>query len=312
MTLTQLQYVTAVDSHGSFGRAADACSVTQPALSMQIRKLEQELGVVLFDRSRSPVVSTDLGRLIVEQARVVLREAERIPEIRDEAGGRVEGELRVGVLPTLGPYLLPRFVQRLARERAGLRLVIEEVRTETILERLRSDSLDIGLIATPAPADLVQEPVFEEPFLAYVSRGHPLAERPRIRPEELPREDFWVLSEAHCLRAQVLQLCGDGDDVNHCARGIRMESGNLETLRRLVQSGGGYTLLPVLAADGLDAGPGVRLVPFVDPAPRRQVIMVRRRTYLKRGLVEVFMEALRASLPDTVAVPGRAGGEGSG
>lgn len=301
MTLTQLSYVVAIETHGHFGRAAEACSVTQPALSMQVRKLEEELGVVLFDRSRSPVAPTDLGRLIVEQARVVLREAARIPEMKDEIGGSVTGELRVGVLPTLGPYLLPRFVQELAREHPGLQLVLEEMLTETIVEKIRSEQLDVGLIATDEGADLVYEPLFDEPFVAYVRRGHPLAERDLISPEELPREDFWVLSEAHCLRAQVLQLCRGTDDADHCSRGIRMESGNLETLRRLVESGGGYTLLPALALDGQGKEPpGVKVVAFRDPAPARRVVMVRRRTYLKRRLVEAFLDALRASLPAAV------------
>lgn len=308
MTLTQLSYIVAVETHGHFGRAAEACGVTQPALSMQVRKLERELGVVLFDRTRSPVIPTDLGRLIVEQARVVLRETARIPELKEEAGGKVAGELRVGVIPTLGPYLLPRFVQRLAQEHPGLQLVLEEMLTATIVERLRSEKLDIGLIASDEGPDLLYRPLFEEPFVAYVSREHPLASRRRLSPHELSRDDFWVLSEAHCMRSQVLELCGGSSAPDHCARGVRMESGNLETLRRLVERGGGYTLLPVLAVEGAGAAPeGVRVVEFEAPAPRRQVVMARRRTYLKRRLVEVFLEALLESLPGVVtAIPPRA------
>lgn len=302
MTLTQLTYVVAVDTYGHFGRAADACYVTQPALSMQVRKLEGELGVVLFDRSRTPVVPTDLGRLVVEQARVVLREAARIPELRDEAWGETAGELRVGVLPTLGPYLLPRFVHELARRHPRLELVLEEGLTETLLERIRNETLDAALIATADAADLVLQPLFDEPMVAYVSRTHPLAAKTRVTPRDLPREDFWLLSEAHCLRAQTLQLCEGGEDGRgRCTHGIRMQSGNLETLKRLVENGEGFTLLPALAVDDLRGDhPGACIIPFADPVPTRQVVLVRRRIYLKRHLVDAFLEALRASLPPSV------------
>lgn len=302
MTLTQLSYLTAVETHGHFGRAAESCGVTQPALSMQVRKLEEELGVVIFDRTRSPVVPTELGRLIVEQARTVLREAARIAELRDDAGPAAAGELRVGVLPTLGPYLLPRFVQGLARRHPGLRLVLEEALTPEIMERVRGETLDVGLVATPAEGGLAQVPLFEEPLVAYVSRSHPLAARDAVTPADLPREDFWLLSEAHCLRAQTLRLCEGGDDVGRgCAHGIRMESGNLETLKRLVENGEGFTLLPGLAADGLgDGHPGARVVPFAEPVPTRRISLVRRRTYLKRRLVDAFLAELLASLPPGV------------
>lgn len=302
MTLTQLTYVVAVDTYGHFGRAADACYVTQPALSMQVRKLESELGVVLFDRSRTPVVPTELGRRVVEQARVVLREAARIPELRDEARGETAGELRVGVLPTLGPYLLPRFVHELARLHPRLELVLEEGLTDTLLERIRNETLDAALIATADAAELVFQPLFDEPLVAYVSRGHPLAAKSRVTPRDLPREDFWLLSEAHCLRAQTLQLC-EGSEGEHgrCTHGIRMESGNLETLKRLVEKGDGFTLLPALAVDELRGEhPGACIIPFADPVPTRQVVMVRRRIYLKRPLVDAFLEALRACLPPSV------------
>jgi LysR family hydrogen peroxide-inducible transcriptional activator len=302
MTLTQLSYAVAVATYGHFGRAAEACYVTQPALSMQLRKLEAELGVVLFDRSRTPVVPTDLGRRVVEQARVVLREAARIPELRGEASGETAGELRVGVLATLGPYLLPRFVHALARRHPRLELVLEEGLTDTLLARVRDETLDVALVATEDAADLVHQPLFDEPLVAYVSRGHPLAARSAVTPGDLPREDFWLLSEAHCLRAQTLRFC-EGGAGERCTHGIRMESGNLETLKRLVENGEGFTLLPALAVDGM-AGDhaGARIVPFAEPVPTRQIAMVRRRIYLKRTLVDAFLDGLRSSLPPAVRV----------
>ncbi|HEX6041923.1 LysR substrate-binding domain-containing protein [Longimicrobium sp.] len=309
MTLTQLAYAVAVDTHGHFGRAADACYVTQPALSMQIRKLERELGAVLFDRTRTPVVPTEVGRMVVEQARVVLREAARVAELRGEAAGATTGTLRVGVLPTLGPYLLPRFVHALARRHPQLELVLEEGLTADLLERVRGETLDVALIATDEAPDLVPRPLFDEPLMAYVSRGHPLAARDAVAPEDLPREDFWLLSEAHCLHAQTLQLCQAPDAAGpSCTRGISLRSGNLETLKRLVENGEGFTLLPALAVeDHRRDHPAARLVPFAEPAPTRRIRLVRRRVYLKRPLVEAFVDSLLASLPPEVRVHPTAG-----
>jgi LysR family hydrogen peroxide-inducible transcriptional activator len=324
VTLTQLAYAVAVDTHGHFGHAAAACHVTQPTLSMQLRKLERELGVVLFDRSRLPVVATDLGRLLVDQARVVLQEAARLPELRDQTLGRVVGELRVGALPTLAPYLLPRFLQALTAAHPGLQLVVEELPTAGILERLRQETLDAGLIATrDAAPGIVSRVLFEEPFVGYVHRGHPLAERATLAHADLSLDDVWLLSEAHCLRAQTMQLCEERGPAPggapSCARAVRFESGNLETLKHLVERSGGLTLLPRLAIadeeprgpDGARPGTGAAVVvPFATPVPVRPITLVRRRAYLKQHLVDAFVAALLASLPDDLRPaarpPGRA------
>lgn len=309
-TLTQLAYAVAVDTHGHFGHAAAACHVTQPTLSMQLRKLERGLGVVLFDRSRMPVVATDLGRILLDQARVVLQEAARIPDLRDQSLGRVVGELRVGALPTLAPYLLPRFLQRLTDAHPGLRLIVEELPTAGIVDRLRQETLDAGLIATRDGAPgIVQRVLFEEPFVGYVNHAHPLASRETLTHADLSLDDVWLLSEAHCLRAQTVQLCQDrassAGAVPTCARAVRFESGNLETLKHLVERSGGLTFLPRLAlAD--DARYGVspsgagaaRVIPFADPPPVRPITLVRRRAYLKQHLVDAFVAALLESLPD--------------
>ena len=322
MTLTQLAYAVAVDTHGHFGQAAAACHVTQPTLSMQLRKLERGLGVVLFDRSRAPVVATDLGRLLLDQARVVLQEASRLPDLRDQSLGLVSGELRVGALPTLAPYLLPRFLQRLTESHPELRLVVEELPTAGILDRLRQETLDAGLIASrEAAAGTVARVLFEEPFVGYVHRDHPLAARPALTNADLTLDDVWLLSEAHCLRAQTVQLCqerGAGPGAApSCARAVRFESGNLETLKHLVERSGGLTLLPRLAI-GDDwpgaAGPALGaavVVPFAAPAPARPITLVRRRAYLKRHLVDAFVAALMASLPEDLKGSAERGARGS-
>lgn len=299
MTLTQLSYIVAVDTHRHFQLAAEACGVTQPTLSMQIMKLEDVLGVRLFDRSRHPVEPTDIGRLVIDQARVVLREAARLRELVDEVGGEVVGELRIGVIPTLAPYILPRFLSDLSRRHPGLSLVVEEALTDQIVELLRSDRLDAGLLATPVDAPGIEErPLFEEPFVGYLSAGHALLGEERIAAEALEVDDLWLLHEGHCFRDQVLRLCGEGTRRDGSPRPFRFESGNLETLKRLVKSSGGLTLLPILAALDLDGEERSRIRPFSSPPPSRQVRLVHGKGYLKRGLIEAFVDSLLQALPE--------------
>ncbi|HEY0971870.1 MAG TPA: hydrogen peroxide-inducible genes activator [Gemmatimonadales bacterium] len=325
LTLTQLSYIVAVDAHGHFGRAAAACRVTQPTLSMQIGKLERTLGVTLFDRTRSPVLPTDVGRLVVDQAHDVLRSAARIPEICEETRGVVAGELRLGVIPTLAPYLLPRFLDDLTRRNPLLELTVEEKVTGAIVAGLRREALDVGLVATPVEEPgLTEQILFAEPLLAYVSPGHRLASRAEVTPEDLSLDDLWLLAEGHCFRALTIAVCterarmeraraeraspvghghdGTPRDALSGTRRARFESGNLETLKRLVERGDGMTLLPALAAEELANDAQRALVrSFVAPAPVREIRLVRRRADLKRGLVEALAAAVVASLPASLS-----------
>lgn len=303
MTLTQLSYIVAVATHRQFQLAAAACGVTQPTLSMQVMKLEAELGVHLFDRSKQPVEPTDLGRLVIEQARVVLREAARLGELVSEAGGEVSGELRIGVIPTLSPYLLPRFLGDLSRRYPALSLVVEEALTDQILELLRADRLDVGILATPVEdRGLLERPLFEEPFVGYISEDHPLFKDSELGVEALEADDLWLLLEGHCFRDQVLRLCRETTRLGGSSRPFRFESGSLETLKRLVESSGGITLLPALAALELSSADRVRVRPFTSPPPTRQVRLVQGKGYLKRGLTEVFVDSLLTALPAECAL----------
>lgn len=294
-TLAQLEYTVALADHGHFGRAAASCGVSQPALSMQLRSLERTLGLAIFDRSRSPVVTTDLGAIVVEQARALLRDGAALAELPARMAGRIEGELRLGVLPTLAPYLLPRALPALARRYPALRLTIMELPTPLVLERLRAESIDAGLIATP-PDDpgMHHRALFREPLMLYVHAGHPLAPRKRVRPDELSSSEAWLLSDEHCLRQQSLALCGE-----HDAEGaglVRFESGNVETLRRLVESGDGFTLVPWLALPN-PVPRSVRVIPLGPPSAYREIQLVHRRQYLKRHLIDAVVGALLEALP---------------
>jgi LysR family hydrogen peroxide-inducible transcriptional activator len=308
VSLTQLAYAAAVDTHRHFERAAAACNVTQPTLSMQIQKLEAALGTTLFDRSRVPVIPTDAGVAVIAQARVVLHEAARLADLGRDAIGTIAGELRLAVIPTLAPYLLPRVLEMVARRHPSLELVVEERVTESVLQGLRDDTLDAGLVATAVDApDIIQSHLFREPFVGYVSANHRLAGRSRLGVNDLSLADLWLLSEGHCMRTQVVALCQQrhrsvrvaAADVT-CVQAARFESGNLETLKRLVERGNGMTLLPALAAADLATAAQRRLlIPFGEPAPVRQVGIARRRTHYRQHLVSA-VEAVIVEVAATI------------
>lgn len=297
MTLTQLSYIVAVDVHRHFATAAEHSHVTQPTLSMQIHKLEEELGVIIFDRSRQPVVPTEIGAKVITQARTVLREAGRMRDILNEAGDRLSGDFRVGIIPTVAPYLLPLFIRSFAERYPQVNLIIEELQTQPILRRLRNDTLDAGILATPLHTQgIVEEVLYYEPFVAYVSRSHPLFGKKKVTPPDLSGRNIWLLSEGHCFREQALRICGERreTELSH----VRFESGNLETLKRLVEQNDGMTLLPWLAVQDLSDAHRALVRPFSRQVPTREISIVYNRAYLKRSLIEAFAGAIRSVLPE--------------
>lgn len=299
MTLTQLEYIIAVDNEKSFAKAAKSCKVTQPTLSMQVKKLEEDLGVLLFDRSKKPILTTDIGTRIITQARTVLRETGRIPELIQDEQEKVKGELRVGIIPTLGPYLLPMFLPGFMQEYPEVQLNIQELLSHQIMSRLRADQLDVGLLVTPIRADGFTEiPLFYETFVVYMSTSHPLTDKDKIDFEDLNMEDMWLLQEGHCFRSQVVNICSDQQE-QPTQRGLRFESGSLETLRRIVERQYGYTLLPELATLELSEdlyNNHVRR--FRSPQPVREVSIVLRRSFMKRKLVDLLQQAILSAVPD--------------
>lgn len=305
ITLVQLQYLVAVATHAHFGRAAEACCVTQPTLSMQIQKVERQLGVVIFDRTHTPVIPTEVGRRIIAQAHVALREAARIIELSADTPGIVAGTLRVGMLPTLCPYLLPRLVSRLATRYPQLQIIVEELLTDTIVDRLREETLDIGVLATPSIApDVVQWHLFSEPMLAYVNRSHDLAQKEGLRITDIEPQDLWLLSEVHCFGQQIRELCQIHTNTDtscpSLAHNIRFESGNLEMLKHLVEYNGGLTLLPAISIESMHSiPPHIRIIPISRPVPLRHVSLAARRAYVKQFLVDAFTDILLESIPDT-------------
>ena len=297
ITLTQLQYIVALDRHGSFGAAAKACFVTQPTLSMQIKKLEDDLGVQLFDRSEQPVRATPLGKKLIEQSVLVLSATARLEDLVHEARDKVEGELRLAVIPTLAPYVLPLFVERFSRAHPKVHLRIEERTTDSTLEALRKGELDVGLLATPLGEPLMREvPLFREPFYVYAARGSKLARLREVSDEALKDERVLLLSEGHCLRSQVVRVCGYRQSRNAKISPFEFESGSIETLCHMVDKGLGYTVIPHLAR-GWNATRHGKVIPFSDPRPSREVGLIVHQSFAREGLLTALADSIRESLP---------------
>jgi LysR family hydrogen peroxide-inducible transcriptional activator len=297
MTLSQLDYIVAVDTYRHFATAAEACHVTQPTLSMQIQKLEDELGILVFDRSKQPVVPTETGQAILTQARDVLRAARRIPEIVSESKEDFRGDFRIGIIPTLAPYLLPYFIGEFVRKYPAVSVHIQELVTEQVIEKLRHGLIDVGVVVTPLGENGISEiPLFEEPFVVYASEANPMLKKKTVSAADLQTDGLWLLTEGHCFRSQVLNLCG-ADRQPNSAMALRYETGSLETLIKLIDKQGGFTLLPYLATLDMDAVRRTRLRTFAAPSPVREVSLVTHRSYLKRQLINALKQEILVHLP---------------
>ena len=298
-TLIQLEYIVAVDTHRHFGKAAENCFVTQPTLSMQIHKLEESLGVIIFDRSKQPVVPTEIGKLLIKQAREVLNQARRIDEIISDEQEEITGELKIGVIPTLAPYLLPLFISSFLEKYPKVSLTVEELLSGQIITNLRNDLIDIGLMATPLEEQgLIEKPLFYEEFMIYSSHRHPLYQKEQVKFEELDHDNLWLLNEGHCFRNQVIRICNREQMVG--ATPFRYESGSLESIRRIVDRQHGITLLPELATLDLDKDSRQKVKSFEHPAPTREVSLVLRRSFLKKKMVEALHKEILECLPPLI------------
>jgi LysR family hydrogen peroxide-inducible transcriptional activator len=266
---------------------------------MQIQKLEQELGVTIFDRSRQPVVPTDIGRRIIIQARQIVSESRKIKEIIEDEKKEIAGELRLGIIPTLAPYLLPLFIVNFIEKYPKVSIQVEELLTEQILIRLKQDQLDIGLMVTPSgDAGVIEQPIFYEEFYAYLSPRHSSFGEKAIQARMLDADEIWLLNEGHCFREQVLNICGRQGAGAH--GNFKYQSGSLEALRKIVDRQNGLTLLPELATIEMSTEAKTKLRPFTEPKPVREVSLVMHRSFLKRKLVEVLRKEIIESLPPLI------------
>jgi LysR family transcriptional regulator, hydrogen peroxide-inducible genes activator len=299
MTIIQLEYLIAVDTYKNFAEAAQSCYVSQPALSMQIKKVEDELGVLVFDRSKKPVLTTEIGKLILQEAREMIRQSRRIEEIVKNQKGEIGGELRIGIIPTLSPYLLPLFITKFMKKYPSVKLVIEELLTDDIVGKLNHDLLDVGILISPLnESTIIEIPLFYEPFMVYTSKNHPFSKRTKINAGELEFGEMWVLQEGHCFRNQTINLCSDR--ISETKGQLRFESGSLETLKRIVEHQNGYTLLPELATYGMEASKSRYIKSFQDPQPVREISLATHRSFMKQNMIQAFKEEILANIPNTL------------
>jgi LysR family hydrogen peroxide-inducible transcriptional activator len=308
MTLTELKYIVAVARERHFGRAAEACFVSQPTLSVAIRKLEDELGVQLFERGGSEIGITPVGEQIVEQAQRVLEQTNAIREIAVQGKDPLVGPLRVGVIYTIGPYLLPRLVPRMIEDAPQMPLLLQENFTVKLLELLRQGDIDIAILADPFPDHgLVTLGVYDEPFVVALPRQHPWARRKSIRSTELKEQTMLLLGTGHCFRDQVLEVCPELSRYSQASAGIQktFEGSSLETIRHMVASGIGITVLPWTACAQPREDDLLRYVPFEAPPPHRRVSLVWRKSFTRAPAIEAVRRAiLDAGLPGVTTLPG--------
>jgi LysR family hydrogen peroxide-inducible transcriptional activator len=300
MTITQLQYVLAVAEYKNFTLAAEKSFVTQPTLSMQVQKLEDELDVLIFDRSKKPITVTEVGKKIVAQAKNIVNEANRIKDIVDQEKGFIGGDFILGIIPTIMPTLLPMFLKTFITKYPKVNLIIREQNTESLIKNLQDGHLDAAIAATPLEVDfLVERPLYYEPFVGYVPKGHRLEVKKYLTPEDLEIEDILLLQDGHCFREGVLNLCQAPKKASEIH--FKLQSGSFETLVNLANEGLGMTLLPFLNTLELDQRKKDNLKHFKEPSPAREVSIIYHKNELKVHITEALRDTIAAVVRGAIA-----------
>ena len=298
ITLTQLEYIVAVDTFRHFGKAAENCFITQPTLSMQIKKLEEDLGVIIFDRSQQPLIPTDVGRKIVDQARIALFESDKINSIIKEHKNQIAGELKIGIIPTLAPYLLPLFIGNYKRKYPNINIRVEELTTANIIDRLNRDLIDVGILVTPLHEDHINEkPIFYEGMMLYLHDDHPLAQKTEILRTDISTPEIWLLRDGHCFRDQVINLCAFKGATDSTLP-FHFEAGSLETIMNIIDKEGGMTIIPELATLDMSESRFEHVRSFSDINPLREVSVVYTRHFAKHKLTELLWKEVVTSMPE--------------
>jgi len=299
MNIQQLEYVIALDDYRHFVTAADNCHVTQPTLTMQLKKLEEELGVVLFDRSKKPLKPTGEGEIFISGARRIIREINDLQGALNGEKNSIKGQFRLGIIPTLAPHLLPLFLPQFASDFPDTLLTIEEMESENIIKALHENRLDIAIMATPTEEkDLRESVLFNEAFVFYGPLGHPFIGEGLLSTEVLDANHILLLSEGHCFRSQALNICNI--KVNKSAFNFYYESGSIETIKALVNRGVGYTLVPELA---IYEGDKDNIMRFKNPEPVREVSIVYHKSFNRPYLIESIKGVVRDNLPEYINKP---------
>lgn len=300
MTITQLQYVLAVAEYKNFTLAAEKCFVTQPTLSMQVQKIEEELNVLIFDRSKKPIQLTDIGQRIVTQAKNIVSEASKIKDIVDYQKGFIGGEFRLGIIPTIMPTLLPMFLNNFIKKYPKVKLIIEELNTNEIIHRLKNGHLDAAIAATPLEDEQIKEIVmYYEPFVAYIPDSHNVSKKEEIEIEDLNLDEILLLQDGHCFRNGILNLCKNQNAGS--TNSFQIESGSFETLIKLADEGLGTTLLPYLHTLDLKEKDKAKLREFKDPKPAREVSLIYPKSELKIHIIDALRSTIAGVVKGAIA-----------
>ena len=297
MNFQQLEYIIAVDRLRHFAKAAESCFVTQPTLSMMIQKLEEELGVKIFDRSKQPIIPTEAGVGVIFQARKILYEASKMKEVVNDLQGNLQGELRLGIIPTVAPYLLPLFLGSFLKKYPLLKLKITEQTTSQLIESLKSQQLDAAILSTPLNNNSLNErPLYFEPFMVYAPGNVPLMKKKFLMPADIDVDNLWLLEEGHCMRAQALNFCElrkkemEGGNLEY-------EAGSIETLKKMVDISKGITILPELAVMDLSKKDQKNVRHFRSPEPVREISIVTYHHFIKQRIIDVLEEEIKKVIP---------------
>ena len=295
MTIQQLEYILAVDRFRHFGNAAEHCMVTQPTLSAMVQKLEEELGAKIFDRSTQPIQPTSIGLKIIEQARAVLEHASKVKDIVQEEGHSIKGVFRLAILPTIAPYLLPRFFPKLMEDYPDLDIRVTEMKTQDVLVALATGKVDAAILATVVTDKSLQaETLFYEQFLGYVARKEPIFKNEMIRSTDISGERLWLLDEGHCFRDQLMRFC-QLETVKLHQAAYRL--GSMETFMRIVEGGKGITFIPELASYQLSQEHKELVRPFAIPRPTREISIVTKTDFVRYTILNMIKESIRSSVP---------------
>ncbi|WP_462222787.1 hydrogen peroxide-inducible genes activator [Ferruginibacter sp.] len=302
MTITQLEYIVAVDTHRHFVKAAEKCFITQPTLSMQIQKLEEKLGSKIFDRSKQPVIPTEIGEEIIQQARIILNEVKKIDQLISDKQGILQGELKIGIIPTLAPYLLPLFLQPFLKKYPDVTIKVKEMTTDIIVEKLKTGRIDAGLLVTPLQEPSITEyPLFYEELVAYVSKKNAAFKKTYVLADDIDLKELWLLEEGHCFRSQIINLCELKKQTKEKSN-FEYEAGSVETLRKMVELNNGVTILPELATLDFSTKQLNMIRHFKSPAPVREVSLVTHRDYMKKKLIDVLKQQIIDILPPKLSL----------
>ncbi|MES2704500.1 MAG: hydrogen peroxide-inducible genes activator [Bacteroidota bacterium] len=303
MTITQLEYVVAVATYKSFVAAAEKCFVTQPTLSMQIQKLEDELGVKVFDRNKHPIAVTDMGTMVISQARIALAECERINEIIQQQQQILSGKFRFAAIPTVAPNILPALLDSYAKAYPNMKLNVNEMETNQIIKALRNNEIDAALVSTPLELNDIKEyPLFYEPFVGYFFEDEPALKKRMIIPSDIALEKIWLLNEGHCMRNQIINLCSEQIQRLQAERPYRYESSNIETLRKMVDKNGGMAILPELATLEFSEDMIERIRYFEDPEPVREISLVTNSHFVRMSVLQSLMDEILKLVPEKMRV----------